>query len=378
MGLAPYGHRETFENVEVFNLDQGKLKCLMPNKHKNPIQAVVDFGRTQGVDFGPPRQSGADYTQRYCDIAFLIQDRLEKALVNKANHLHKLTGSKNLCIAGGVGLNCVANREILNNTPFERIFIQPAAGDSGQCLGNALYGYHYLLGKPRREVMTHAYFGKEYSNTDVMNALERWSGQVIYERMQNPATQVAALLSEGNVIGWFQFGSELGPRALGHRSILADPRQPAMQDFINAIVKHREPFRPYAPSVLLEHSNEFFDLPCPSPFMLLTARVYPHKRSTIPAVTHVDGTARVQTVTKEDNGIYYDLIQAFYKKTGIPLLLNTSFNLAGEAIVETPNDALNSFMKTQMDYLVIHEYLVRKVKHLDIPLFKIWVEGTPI
>ena len=360
MGLAPYGREEFFSDVKLFELRKGEMKCLLPNVHNNPIQAILQFGEITGHKFGPPRHPNAEITQRHRDIAFLIQDRLEKAIVEKVKYLHQLTGLKNLCIAGGVGLNCVANRRILDETPIENIFIQPASGDSGQCLGNVLYGHIHLSGGSREQSMSHVYFGKRYSDRQVNSALQKWEKKIVFHRPQDIAAEVANLLAGGNVIGWFQGESEFGPRALGHRSIFADPRLPAMQDFLNLVIKRREAFRPYAPSVLLEEVNEFFDIPCTSPFMLLAAPIRPEKQKMIPAVTHVDGTSRIQTVARQDNALLHALLSQFKELTGIPLILNTSFNLANEPIVETPEDALDCFMRTQLDYLVLQDWLVQK------------------
>jgi carbamoyltransferase len=250
----------------------------------------------------------------------------------------------------------------------------PAASDKGQCVGNALYGQYLYERQNRKDYIWKTdYTGQSYDSASIRKLIDpenrafrenniSKAPRYEFKVMKNVVDEVAKLISEGKIVGWFQGGSELGPRALGHRSIICDPRRPEMKDILNEKVKHREGFRPFAPSILLEKSKEYFSLDVPSPFMLLAVDVNKDKKSIIPAVTHVDGTARVQTVTKEDNGIYYDLINEFYRITGVPVILNTSFNLAGEPIVETPEDAMMCFLKTQMDFLVIGDFLIWKVQ----------------
>ena len=289
------------------------------------------------------------------EMAYTLQKILETMLVSLAHHAHQLTGMENLCIAGGVGLNCVANKKILDETPFKRIWVQPAANDSGIPLGCALYGKHMELGETDRWQMRNAYLGRRYREDEIKAALRE-----PYFRPRDLVSVVARLLADGNIIGWFHGESEYGPRALGHRSILCDPRSAKMKDILNDNVKHRESYRPFAPSVLLENSSQFFDLECSSPHMLLAADVHPAKRDIVPAITHVDGTARVQTVTAQENGKYYELIDAFKRLTGVPILLNTSFNLAGDPIVETPTDAVECFYSTGIDYLVMEDYVLGK------------------
>jgi carbamoyltransferase len=276
-------------------------------------------------------------------------------------------------MSGGVALNCIANRKILDQTSFERLFIQPAASDTGLALGAALYGKHMLGRSTHRWVMTDAYLGRDYTDDEVRHALGQAEGLTIeyhgpdesnpFFRSHTPiAERTAHLLADNLIVGWFQGGSEYGPRALGHRSILMDPRKDENKGTLNDRVKRREGFRPFAPSVLLEHATEYFDLDVPSPFMILAADAREETVGEIPAVVHVDDSARVQTVTREDNGVFYDVIEKFHRVTGVPVVLNTSFNLAGEPIVETPGDALRTFMATHMDYLVIHDYLISKVE----------------
>ena len=289
----------------------------------------------------------------YTDLAFWAQHWLEKVMIDYANELHKITKSKNLCIAGGVGLNSVANKKILDASPFENIFIQPAAGDSGLPLGAALWVKHQLNEDQSRWRMDSAYLGRPYSENEVLEALAV-SGEK-YIKLENPAKTAAELIAQEKIVGWVQGGSEYGPRALGNRSILCSPIPPGMKDKLNAQVKHRESFRPFAPAVLEERASEYFDLNCTSPFMLLVAKV---KKDSIPAITHVDGTGRVQTVSRKQNPAFYNLIEEFGKITGVPVVLNTSLNDNGEPIVETPEDALKSFRKTNLDALIIHNYLI--------------------
>jgi len=263
-------------------------------------------------------------------------------------------------MAGGVGLNSVANGRILAETPFEEIFIQPGAGDDGTSIGVAAYIYSSLLKNGRKYIMKDAYLGPSYSTEEVREFLQGKGATFQIYSTSELIEEVAELLSRGKIVGWFQGRMEFGPRALGARSILADPRNPKMKDILNEKVKHRESFRPYAPSVILEDAKEYFELDCPSPFMLLVARVREDKRKIIPAVTHVDGTARIQTVSREENSLYYDLIQRFKDITGVPLIINTSFNVRGEPIVCSPEDAYQCFLKTEMDCLVMENFLIKK------------------
>jgi len=292
----------------------------------------------------------------------------EEIVLKMANHAHALTGSTKLCLAGGVALNSVANGRIVQETPFDEVYIQPAAGDSGGALGAALYTYHVLLGEPRRFVMEHAYWGEEYGPDNVRTALE--SSGVAYEWLEDEedlTDKVACTLAGGGVVGWHQGRFEWGPRALGNRSILADPRRAEMKEIVNVKIKFREPFRPFAPVVLEEHAAEFFEMPdvasrLPARFMLLVSQIPADKHAVIPAVTHVDGTGRLQTIRREWNPPYYRLIEKFAAETGVPVLMNTSFNLRGEPIVNTPSNALNTFTNSGLDMLVIGNAVVSKVR----------------
>jgi carbamoyltransferase len=320
------------------------------------------FNRRWEELFGrPQRPKETELDEFHRDIAHSGQKTVEEIMVRMANHVQRETGSKNLCVAGGVGLNCVANWRMLRESPFERIFIQPAAGDSGGALGTAFYIYNSVLKHERSFVMNHGYWGPCFTDEEVIGVLERSGAKYrVVEREEELLEATAELIDRGQVVGWFQGRLEFGPRALGARSLLADARNPKMKDIINAKVKFREAFRPFAPSILKERAHEYFDMPAgmDAPFMLLVPEVRQERRSEIPAVTHADGTGRVQTVTEEDNGRYYRLIKAFERRTGVPVVINTSFNVRGEPIVCTPQDAYDTFVKTGIDALVIGNCVV--------------------
>ena len=308
--------------------------------------------------FGSPRRPGEDISERHADVAASVQYVLEQALFNLLRHLHERTRSTCLGLAGGVALNCTANGKIFTHTPFERVFVQPAAGDNGTALGAALY---WTNPGPQRATapLPHSYWGPSYARDRIEAAL-RAAGVSYTELTEDTLVeQVAQLLADGNVVGWFHGRMEWGPRALGARSLLADPRRADIKEKINRIIKKREPFRPFAPSVLEERAVEYFEGYQPSPFMLFTFPVKPGKRSAIPAVTHTDGTARPQGVTAEGSPRYYRLIRRFGELTGIPMVLNTSFNV-DEPIVCSPEDALATFLSCEMNYLVLENFLVAK------------------
>jgi carbamoyltransferase len=317
------------------------------------------------------------------------------------NRLHKRYPVKNLCLAGGVAYNCVANGKIFANTPFEKVYIQSAAGDAGLAVGGAFYVWNQKLGKPRSFEMKHAYWGPEFSDQNISEALRAkgmehatgsWEPEnrkalgVRREKLSplnpNPSPltvpvdcgvrilefnedelvkATAQRIAEGKVVGWFQGRMEFGPRALGNRSIVVDPRRAEMKDLLNSRIKHREPFRPFAPSILLERVGDYFEETHPSPFMLMAYKVKREKRSVIPAPTHVDGTGRLQTVAKDENLRYWKLIKAFENLTGVPVLLNTSFN-ENEPVVCKPEEAINCFLRTKMDVLAVGNYMVEKAK----------------
>jgi carbamoyltransferase len=308
----------------------------------------------------------ARLNQHYADIAASIQRVTEEVMLALARAAHRETGLSSLCMAGGCALNSVANGRILRETPFERLYVHPAAGDGGAAVGAAFHGYHTLLGKPRGFVMEHAAWGEAHGS-DVIQGFLREHG-IPHERFDDEdrlLDRVVQSLTAGHVVGWSQGRFEWGPRALGQRSILADPRRADMKDIVNTKIKFREPFRPFAPSVLADRAAEFFALPeaaehYPARFMLYVVDVKPEHRATLPAITHVDGTGRLQTVRQETNGRYYRLIETFGCATGVPVVLNTSFNLRGEPIVNTPAEAFNTFMASGMDTLVLGDYVVDK------------------
>jgi predicted NodU family carbamoyl transferase len=294
-------------------------------------------------------------------VAYLCQRYYEETLLTVLRAVHEETGLDCLCIAGGGGLNSVANKKILDETGFKDLFVFPNCGDEGLSFGLALWAYYNYLRQPRSWRMRHDFFGHTYSRPEIEQALAQ-VGHYVYvvDCGENIYAQAAELLASGKIVGWFQEGAEFGPRALGHRSILAHPGLPDIKDLLNERVKHREPWRPFAPSVLAEYSREYFELDIESPYMLLVAPVRQEKRHQIPAVTHVDGTARLQTVNAQDAPRFYRLISEFLRLTGLPMLLNTSFNLAGKPIVDTPEQALECFLATHMDTLVMDTLLVTK------------------
>ncbi len=391
MGMAPYGEPRYVDKVwklvhqnedGSFHLNMEYFSFHHSTERTFNGRFVELFGEprppklhfyTKGTGF--PKYFGekpANYeelcqrNQFYADVAASIQKVTEELLLGMARNVHKETGLKRLCIAGGVGLNSVANARILSETPFEELFIQPAAGDGGGALGAALWAYNTLLGKPRTFRMDHAYWGKSYSAGEISSFLTE--NQIPHRRIESDdklLDHVVERLRDGRVIGWFQGRFEWGPRALGNRSILADPRNPEMKDIVNSKIKFREPYRPFAPSVLAECAESYFDLPratqhYPARYMLYVVPVKQSKQSVLPAITHVDGTGRLQTVFREQNPRYYNLIERFGQATGVPVVLNTSFNLKGEPIVNTPANAFNTFVKSEMDTLVLENTVVEK------------------
>ena len=363
MGLAPYG-KPTYvdqfrEIVEI--KDDGSFRLNM--KYFSYLYSTQrTFSRKWERLFGRPRRSPeAELDDFHRDIAHSGQKTVEEIMVAMARHAHRQTGLDNLCVAGGVGLNCVANWRILQESGFKNIFIQPAAGDSGGALGTAFYIYNSVLKNPRQYVMKNALLGPSFTDEQVLATLRR--NEAVYEEIDSDdelVDRTARMIADGKVVGWFQGRLEFGPRALGSRSLLADPRDPKMKDVINAKVKFREAFRPFAPAVLKEHAHEYFEMPpgMDAPFMLLVPKVREDKHEVIPAVTHQDGTGRVQTVTADTNPLYYRVIKRFGELTGVPVVINTSFNVRGEPIVCTPQDAYNTFVNTGIDVLVIGKYLV--------------------
>ena len=350
MGLAPYGRANALK--PLLQLRDGEL-------------VVPDWGleldKPWLVDREPSWEASS-CMEHWKDLARRVQDDAETVLLARATWLRQSTGAKNLCMAGGVALNCVANGRIAREAGFENVWIQPAGGDDGIAIGCAYYGHLAILKKPRSFVMQHAYLGVDYDDDAVAAAASKGlvRAQATRTSCSDICSRTASLLAEGHVFGWFQGRSEFGPRALGNRSILADPRRAEMKDKVNMRVKHRQAFRPFAPVVMFERAHEIFEGDEELPFMLLTKHVRPEWRDRIPAIVHVDGTARVQTVRQEHNPRLYGLLKEFELITGVPVLLNTSFNIKGEPIVETPADAIKCFLGTGMDYLVLHDTLLAK------------------
>src|SRR4029077_550986 len=307
---------------------------------------------------GPARVSESDIEERHKDIAYAVQDACEIAMMSVVRMAMEKTGSRNVCLAGGVALNSKANGKIVASGLVDKLFVQPAASDDGVALGAALVPYLDNNGKGPIQTMRHGYWGPCFDDGAIENALKTY--KLRYTRVPDPASTAAELLSQGKILGWFQGRMEFGPRALGSRSILADPRDPEMNAKVNDAVKFREWWRPFAPSLKKEAAAEYLESATDSPFMILTAQVRPEKRGVIPSVTHVDGSARPQTVEKEVNPLYWRLLDEFEKRTGVPVILNTSFNLRGEAIVHTPTDAVRTFFSSGMDALVIGSFLVEK------------------
>jgi carbamoyltransferase len=363
MGMAAYGRPTQVDSVrKVIQLvEDGSYRLDM--RYLGYHHGLRSIDRAFTDLFGPARQAGSELEQHYADIAASIQLVTEEAMLGLARRARELSGSPNLCMAGGVALNVLANARILRDSGFRSVWVQPAAGDAGGCLGAATFLHHAVLRNPRRHRMDTAYLGPCYSNDEIHAFLEREGISFSTLTDDQIAPTTARLLADNNVIGWFQGRMEFGPRALGARSILANPIDPTTKDTLNAKIKHREAFRPFAPSTLFEAASTYFDFGSPvgdseSPFMLLTARVRADKQHLLPAITHIDGTARVQTVRREQNALYYALIEEFGKLTGVPVLVNTSFNVAGEPIVCTPEEAFNSFAHTDMDYLVMGNALI--------------------
>ncbi len=309
--------------------------------------------------FGPPRQPAEEIIEVYADMAASVQAMLEEAEFHLVRHLHNITGATALCLAGGVALNSSFNGKILRETAFQDVFIQPAAADPGTALGVAYYIYHHLLGQPRCFVMKSSYTGPAYCNEQIESALRRHN--LAYRTHDNGAVAptAAKMVAAGKVVGWFHGNMEWGPRALGNRSIVADPRASEMKDVLNARIKHREKFRPFAPSILAERVGDYFDQTTSDPFMLKVHNILEDKRKEIPAVTHVDGTGRVQTVEQAANPLYWRLIKEFENLTGVPLVLNTSLN-ENEPIVCGPDQAIDCFVRTKMDALVLGDFIVSK------------------
>ncbi|MEZ4416249.1 MAG: carbamoyltransferase [Gemmatimonadota bacterium] len=387
MGLAPYGRPKYVDLIlsELLDLkEDGSFR--LNQRYFNYLTGLTMTSERLGEIFdGPARRPESPLTQREMDLARSVQDVTEEVMLRMARTAHRETGQKNLCLAGGVALNCVGNGRLLREGPFEGLWIQPAAGDAGGALGVALLAWHRHFSQPRtvqagRDSMQGSYLGPGYSETEIQQTLDGLGAH--YTKVDDCALfdRVAQLLADEQVVGWFRGRMEFGPRALGARSILGDPRSPRMQAQLNLKIKFRESFRPFAPSILAERVSEYFELEQESPYMLLVAPVREDRRlplpegtetlwgidllnvprSDVPAITHVDYSARVQTVDGVANPDYYALLKAFETRTGCAILVNTSFNVRGEPIVCSPEDAYRCFMRTHMDYLVVGPFLLRK------------------
>ncbi|MBI4525498.1 MAG: carbamoyltransferase [Deltaproteobacteria bacterium] len=410
MGLSAYGEPEYGDVFKkIVQLDGGMGFALgldyfghhrsgpeMTWGEGEPVIGKL-FGESLVKRLGPERTARDSIDRRHRNIAASLQARLEEAMFFLLNRLHEMTGLKKLCLAGGVAYNCVVNGQIFQNTPFEELYIQPAAGDAGLAIGAAFYVWHQMLGRPRSFEMNNAYWGPEFSDYEIRKALsvmriangewrtaggrEHGAGSrepevggrrsEVTEKISDFGIRIAEFpeselvkvtaerIAEGKVVGWFQGRMEWGPRALGNRSIVVDPRRADMKDLLNSRIKQREPFRPFAPSILEERVGDYFEQSYPSPFMLMAYKVKPEKREVIPAPTHVDGTGRLQTVKREENPLYWRLIKEFETLTGVPVLLNTSFN-ENEPVVCTPGEAIDCFLRTKMDVLAIGKYVIEK------------------
>ncbi|MDD5724678.1 MAG: carbamoyltransferase [Candidatus Omnitrophica bacterium] len=360
MGLAGYGEPVYLEKLK-------EMVSVKPDGSLRLDQSFFGFNKGSRMysgklvrALGKERAPESKIEQRHCDIASSLQKFTEDVLIKAANNLYRETRLDKLCLAGGLFLNCLANNKILEHTPFKEIFVQPAAGDSGGALGVASYIYHSLLGKERNYVMEDACLGPDFSRTRIRRALV--NAGINFREMEDGDLfkYAAGLILQDKIVGWFQGQMEFGPRALGNRSLLANPCNPGMKDILNSKVKKREPFRPYAPVVLEERADEFFRIKQPSPFMLIAGSVREEKAAVIPAVTHVDKTARVQTLSRKANPRLWQLIKEFEQLTGIPLLINTSFNLRGEPIVCTPEDAVSCFKRSRMDCLILDNCIAER------------------
>jgi carbamoyltransferase len=380
MGLAAYGQPEQLELFrDIVRFEKGssrngfRLGLNYFSHHRTgPEMSWADADKTpmlgrlfsEGMEkrLGPARNPEQALEQRHRNLAASLQARLEEVYLGILKKLAERTGLKAVCLAGGVAFNCVANGKIFDATPFEQVYVQPAAGDGGLSVGAASFVWHQKLGKPRSFVMDHAYWGPEYSREEIRHAVDSGGlaqkGCAVSElKDEELMKRAAAIVADGKILGWFQGRAEWGPRALGNRSIVADPRRPEMKEILNRRIKHREIFRPFAPSILAEATSEYFEKSHPSPFMTLAYPVRLAQRAKIPAPTHVDGTGRLQTVTRKANPRYHALISAFRDLTGVPVVLNTSFN-DNEPIVCRPEEAIDCFQRTQMDALVLGDLLI--------------------
>lgn len=395
MGLAPYGEPKYVNLIKdhLIDIKEDGSFALDMSYFNYCTGLTMTNEKFDALFGGPPRKQESTLTQREMDLAASIQVVVEEVILKLAKSVAKTTGEKNLCLAGGVALNCVANGKLLREKAFDRLWIQPAAGDAGGALGAALGAYYIMLKQPRKvlhgiDAMKGSYLGPEFSQQEITERLIRCGAVFETQSEDKVIEQTAQALANGKAVGWMNGRMEFGPRALGGRSIIADPRSPTMQKLLNLKVKYRESFRPFAPSVLKEDVAQWFEMDDDSPYMLLVADVVKDKRremtaeeqalfgidklnvprSEIPAVTHVDYSARVQTVHKETNPRYYALIQRFKKLTGCPVIVNTSFNVRGEPIICTPEDAFRCFMGTELDVLVVGDATLYKSQQIRVPL----------
>lgn len=379
MGLAAYGEPEYQDEFERIVFNRGNLGFKLGLDYFLHHKKLVDMNFEEGYPhlevlyspfleerLGPHREETGPIERRHQNIAASLQKRLEEVIFSQLNGLYEIYVRKErqrihkLCMAGGVAFNCVVNGKIFDYTAFRDIYIPPAPGDAGLAIGAAYYLWHQFLGEPRGFSMEHAYWGPRYNSEVVIEELNRGGCHIIKIENENElCKRTAQEIANGKIVGWFQGRMEWGPRALGNRSILADPRRNEMKDVLNKRIKNRESFRPFAPSILEEKAGDYFENAHPSPFMLFTYKVKPDKRNIIPACVHIDGTARLQTVSKKTNPRYWNLIKEFEGISGVPVILNTSFN-ENEPIVNTPKDALDCFLRTKMDILVMENFMVKK------------------
>lgn len=374
MGLSAYGAprfinevrdvvsthgRDIRLNLEYFRHDTEGVEMTWAGGQ--PVLGNV-YSQKLVERFGAPRMPRSEITQRDMDLAASVQKVLEENYFELLRYVSKVTGKKALCLAGGVALNCVANGMVFEKSDFQDLYIQPAAHDAGTSIGAALYVQHQILNQPRSFEMRHVYYGPAYDDAEIKKTLD--AAGVTYHALSEDelVDRTAAQIADGKIVGWYQGAMEFGPRALGNRSILADPRRGDMKDTLNSRIKYREPFRPFCPSVLAEAVGDYFECSYPAPFMVTAYMIKPEKRSVIPAVTHGDGTGRLQTVEKDVSPLYWKLIDRFGKKTGVPVVLNTSFN-ENEPIVDTPAQALDCFLRTRMDVLAVGHHLLLKTEN---------------
>ena len=391
MGMHPYGKPNYVDKIyELIHVaEDGSLWHDMKyfSYHYSRDTTLSDaFGEHFGRPARDPKLQDKSLDPYYCDMAASIQKVTEEIILKMATHLHKLTGLPNLCLAGGVALNSVANFKTLRDGPFDNVYIHPAPGDDGGCVGAAYWAYNHVLDQPRGPALEHAYLGSEYSDEEIEEFLTK--NDIAFEKIEDDEEFfefVAQSLADSKVCGWYRGRFEWGPRALGARSIIADPRKPEMKEKLNEKIKFREAFRPFAPSVLEERANEFFEFPdaekhFPGRFMLYVTPVREEKRSVLPAITHEDGSGRLQTVYKATNPAYHRMIERFGEITGVPVVMNTSFNLKGEPIVEHPSHAFNTFSLSGMDLLFLNNYVIREdaTKQIADTRFHLRHEGDSV